>query len=110
MGVASGLFPSPPVPLTTLKQDVDDLTTFNAAAMEGGKKDKAQRDKARKSLERNLSLLAAYVLKVADGDPAVVTEPVLSLHHHVSILRRTPWGSQRSLQSSKAIPVNCSFL
>jgi hypothetical protein len=74
MGAAPGLFTSPPVPLTTLKQDLDDLTTFTAAAMEGGKKDKAQRDKARKSLEQNLSLLAAYVLKVADGDPAVVTE------------------------------------
>jgi len=74
MGAASGLFTSPPVPLTTLKQDLDDLTTLTAAAMEGGKKDKAQRDKARKSLEHDLSMLAAYVLKIADGDPAVVTQ------------------------------------
>jgi hypothetical protein len=73
MGAASGLFASPPVPLTTLKQDLDDLTTFTAAAIDGGKKDKVQRDKARKALEQNLSLLAAYVLKVADDDPAIVT-------------------------------------
>ena len=73
IGAAPGLFTSPPVPLTTLKQDLDDLTTFAAAALDGGKKDKAQRDKARKALELNLSLLAAYVLKVADDDPTIVT-------------------------------------
>jgi hypothetical protein len=73
MGAASGLFASPPVSLQTLKQDIDDLTESAAAAVEGGKKDKAQRDKARKALEYDLSILSAYVLKVADGDPAVVT-------------------------------------
>src|SRR5215831_995986 len=74
MGAAPGLFASPPVSLPALKQDLDDLTTFTAAAMDGGKKDKAQRDQARKAVEHDLSMLAAYVLKVADGDPAVVTE------------------------------------
>jgi hypothetical protein len=73
IGAAPGLFASPPVPLTTLKQDLDDLTTFAAAALDGGKKDIAQRDKARKALEHDLSILAAYVLKMADGDPAIVT-------------------------------------
>ena len=73
MGASPGLFTSPPVPLTTLKQELDDLTESAAAALDGGKKDKAQRDKARQALEQNLSLLAAYVLKVADGDPAIVT-------------------------------------
>ena len=52
MDAASGLFPSPPVSLTTLKQDVDDLTTSSAAAVEGGKKEKAQREKARKAVEK----------------------------------------------------------
>ena len=73
IGAAPGLFTSPPVPLPTLKQELDNLTAFAAAAVDGGRKDIAQRDKARQVLEQDLSLLAAYVLKVADGDPAIVT-------------------------------------
>jgi hypothetical protein len=73
IAAAPGLFTSPPVPLTALEQELDDLTAFAAAASDGSRKHKAQRDKVRKSLEHDLSLLAAYVLKVADGDPAIVT-------------------------------------
>jgi hypothetical protein len=73
MAAAPELFTSPPVPLMTLKQDLDDLTVSAAAAVDGSKKDKAQRDTARKALEYDLSMLAAYALKVADGDPAIVT-------------------------------------
>ena len=35
MGAAPGLFTSPPVPLTTLKQDIDDLNESTAAAVDG---------------------------------------------------------------------------
>jgi hypothetical protein len=59
--------------LTTLKQDLDNLTTSSAAANDGSKKDIAQRDKDRQVVEQDLDLLSAWVLKIANGDPAIIT-------------------------------------
>ncbi|HEY2383918.1 MAG TPA: fibronectin type III domain-containing protein [Terriglobia bacterium] len=73
MGVKVDVFGTPPLPLTTLKQDLDNLTTSSAAANDGGKKDIAQRDKDRQVVEQDLDLLSAWVLKIANGDPAIVT-------------------------------------
>jgi hypothetical protein len=72
MGAAAAKFTAPPVPLPTLKQDLDNLTTSSAAAKEGGKKDILQRNNDRHALEQDLLLLGAYAIKVADGDPAVL--------------------------------------
>lgn len=72
MGAAAAIFTAPPVPLPTLKQDLDNLTTSSAAATEGGKKDIAQRNNDRYALEQDLLLLGAYAIKVANGDPAVL--------------------------------------
>jgi hypothetical protein len=63
IGAAEGLFTSPPMPLTTLKQDLDELAAFSAAALNGSKKDIAQRNKARQAVEDDLSLLAPTSLK-----------------------------------------------
>jgi hypothetical protein len=73
MGAAAGVFTNPPVSLATLKQSIDNLTTSAAAAMDGGKKNIAQRNRDRKVLEDDLTLLGAYALKVADDDPATLT-------------------------------------
>jgi len=73
ISAAPDLFTSPPVPLSTLKQDLDNLTASVAAALDGGRKDIARRNTDRLRLEHDLSFLAAYALKQADGDPAVVT-------------------------------------
>jgi hypothetical protein len=72
MGTAAATFTAPPVPLPTLKQDLDSLTVSAAAAKEGGKKDILQRDKDRHVLEQDLLLLGAYAIKVANGDPAIL--------------------------------------
>jgi hypothetical protein len=73
MGAAAATFTNPPVPLATLKQDIDNLTISAAAALDGGKKNIAQRNKDRHALEEDLTLLGAYALKVANGDPAILT-------------------------------------
>jgi Fibronectin type III domain len=73
MGINVGVFATPPSQLTTLKQDSDNLATSNAAAKEGGPKEIAQREKDRLTLEHDLDLLGSYALKVANGDPAVLT-------------------------------------
>ena len=73
MGGNVGVFTTPPIPLTTLKQDSDNLATSQAAAKEGGPKEIAQREKDRLTLEHDLDLLGSYALKVANGDPAVLT-------------------------------------
>jgi hypothetical protein len=62
-----------PVPLPTLQQDIAALTASSAAATDGGKQAIAQRNKDRHTLEQNLTLIGAYVVKVANGDPSVVT-------------------------------------
>jgi hypothetical protein len=72
MGVNVGVFTTPPIPLTTLKQDSDNLATSSAAAKEGGPKEIAQREKDRLTLEHDLDLLGSYALKVANGDPAIL--------------------------------------
>lgn len=72
MGIATDKFSTPPVPLTTLKQDLDNLTASAAAANDGSKKDIAQRNKDRHALEQDLTLLGAYVLKTANNDPTIL--------------------------------------
>jgi hypothetical protein len=73
MSAAAATFTNPPVPLATLKQDIDNLTiSAAAAASDGGKKNIAQRNKDRQALEQDLTLLGAYALKVANGDPAIL--------------------------------------
>jgi hypothetical protein len=72
MGVRVDVFTTPPIPLPSLKQDSDNLAVSIAAAKEGGPKEIAQRDKDRLTLEQDLELLGSYVLKVANGDPAVL--------------------------------------
>ena len=72
MSAAAATFTNPPVPMATLKQDIDNLTISAAAASDGGKKDIAQRNKDRHALEEDLTLLGAYVVKVANGDPAIL--------------------------------------
>jgi hypothetical protein len=73
MSAAAATFTNPPVPLATLKQDIDNLTISAAAsASDGGKKNVAQRNKDRQALEEDLTLLGAYALKVANGDPAIL--------------------------------------
>jgi hypothetical protein len=66
-------FPNPPVPLTQIQADITALTGSSAAATDGSKKDIAQRNKDRHTLEQDLTLLGAYVVKVANGDPAIIT-------------------------------------
>jgi hypothetical protein len=73
MGANASVFTTPPIPLATLKQDSDNLAASNAAAKEGGPKEIAQREKDRLTLEHDLDLLGSYALKVANGDPAVMT-------------------------------------
>ena len=73
MSAAVLLYPSPPVPLPVLKQDIDNLTVSAAAAANGSKKDIAQRNKDRHALEEDLTLLGAYAVKVANGDAAILT-------------------------------------
>jgi hypothetical protein len=73
MGANVNVFTTPPIPLPTLKQDSDNLAASSAAAKVGGPKEIAQRDKDRLTLENDLELLGAYALKVANGDPAVLT-------------------------------------
>jgi hypothetical protein len=72
MGVQANVFTTTPIPLATLKQDLDNLTVSAAAANDGAKKDIAQRKKDRRVVEQDLELLSAYVLRVANGDPAIV--------------------------------------
>jgi len=73
MTAAVSVFTAPPVPLATLQTDIAALTASSAASTDGSKKSIAQRNKDRHALEQDLSLLGAYVVKVANGDPAVVT-------------------------------------
>ncbi|HEY2382932.1 MAG TPA: fibronectin type III domain-containing protein [Terriglobia bacterium] len=72
MGVEVNVFTTPSLPLAILKQDLDNLTVSAAAANDGAKKDIAQRKKDRRVVEQDLELLSAYVLKIAEGDPAIV--------------------------------------
>ena len=74
MSAAAATFTNPPVPMTALKQDIDNLTISAAAASDGGKRDIAQRNKDRRALEDDLTLLGAYALKVANGDPAILAQ------------------------------------
>jgi len=73
MNAASATLTAPPVPLPTLQQGIAALTASSAAATDGGKKAIDQRNKDRHTLEQDLTLLGAYVVKVANGDPSVVT-------------------------------------
>jgi hypothetical protein len=74
MSAAVAIFRTPPVSMATLKQDVDNLTGSSAAAMDGSKKDIARRNKDRRTLEQDLTLLGAYAVKVADGDPEILAQ------------------------------------
>lgn len=74
MTTEAGIFTTPPVPITTVKQNLDTLQISAAAALNGSKKDMKQRDKDRHVVEDDLTLLAAYVLKIAGGDAAIVTK------------------------------------
>ena len=73
MKAASTTFPNPPVPLPQIQADITALTGSSAAATDGSKKDIAQRNKDRHTLEQDLTLLGAYIVKVANGDPAIIT-------------------------------------
>ena len=73
MGANVNVFTTPPIPLSLLKQDSDNLAASNAAAKEGGPKKIARRNSDRLTLENDLELLGSYALKVANGDPAVLT-------------------------------------
>lgn len=79
MGGQVNVFTATPIPLATLKQDLDNLTVSAAAANDGARKDIAQRNKDRRVVEQDLELLSAYVLKVANGDPAIVASSGLVL-------------------------------
>lgn len=72
MAANAAVFTTPPVSLAKLKSDVDNLMISSAAATEGAKKDIIQRDKDRHALEQDLRLLGAYVIHVANGDPAIL--------------------------------------
>ena len=73
MSLAATTFPNTPVPLSQIQADITALTLSSAAATDGSKKDIALRNKDRYTLEQDLTLLGAYIVKVANGDPAIIT-------------------------------------
>jgi Fibronectin type III domain len=70
---ASATFSNSPVPLPQIQADITALTGSSAAAKDGSKKDIALRNKDRHTLEQDMTLLGAYIVKIANGDPAIIT-------------------------------------
>jgi fibronectin type III domain protein len=69
---APATFPNPPVPMTQIQADITALTASSAAATDGSKKDIAQRNKDHHTLEQDMTLTGAYVVKIANGDAAII--------------------------------------
>jgi hypothetical protein len=69
---AAATFPNPPVTMAQIQTEITALTASSAAATDGSKKDIALRNKDHHTLEQDLTLLGAYIVKIANGDPAII--------------------------------------
>src|SRR5690242_5401518 len=72
MGLNVEKYPTPPVTMAVLKQDLDNLQASYDAALDGSRKAILQRDKDRIVVEQDLSLLGAYAVRAANNDPAIL--------------------------------------
>jgi hypothetical protein len=72
INAASTTFLTLPVTMAQIQADITALTASSAAAADGSKKDIAQRKKDTHTLDQDLTLLGAYVVKVANGDAAII--------------------------------------
>ena len=64
-------FANPPVDLTVFKTAIDLFNTLIAEALDGSKKVKAQKNKHRQVVIKDLRLLGRYVEVTSNGDPSI---------------------------------------
>ena len=64
-------FANPPVDLTVFKTAIDLFNTLIAEALDGSKKVKAQKNKQRQVVIKDLRLLGRYVEVTSNGDPSI---------------------------------------
>src|SRR5689334_20006311 len=66
-------FQNPPVDLAALKTNIESYSALISEALDGSKKEIAQKDKQREAVIKMLRLLARYVEVQSNGDMAVFT-------------------------------------
>ena len=97
------LFPTPDVPMTTLKANNDGLRVAYDAAQKGGKEETLLMHQAEKEWDESMRKEAYYVDRIADGDGAIILNAGFNLAKQRTATQRAEFTAHQGDKSGTAL-------